>query len=176
MSSTNDSSSPPPIHSLIDDYYKKKPNFTQYIRDPSPASKEEKDTPSTAEPQSTEELIKQRRENLKVRKTKEEVQREFYFGISSEDARARRSAQEKKESKETTMPVHPKEEETTGGNITDQVAKESDHSTASDHPIHDEAAHAQQAHKGNPGPVSVADIGKPASKEELKKRAEELNK
>jgi hypothetical protein len=31
-------------------------------------------------------------------------------------------------------------------------------------------------HKANPGPVIAQNIGEPASKEELKKRAEELNK
>ena len=31
-------------------------------------------------------------------------------------------------------------------------------------------------HQANPGPVISQDIGEPASKEELKKRAEELNK
>lgn len=68
--------------------------------------------------------------------------------------------------------------------ITDQVAKESSDSTASSHPIHQEdtgatsggSVNAQQAHSANPGPVQVNDIGKPASKEELKKRSEELNK
>ncbi|KAK0314491.1 hypothetical protein LTR01_001314 [Friedmanniomyces endolithicus] len=31
-------------------------------------------------------------------------------------------------------------------------------------------------HRGNLGPVMAKDIGEPASKEELRKRAEELNK
>ncbi|GAB1727857.1 hypothetical protein KC343_g1286 [Hortaea werneckii] len=31
-------------------------------------------------------------------------------------------------------------------------------------------------HKANPGPVMAENLGQPASKEELKKRAEELNK
>ena len=33
-----------------------------------------------------------------------------------------------------------------------------------------------QDHQANPGPVISQDIGEPASKEELRKRAEELNK
>ncbi|KAH7116927.1 hypothetical protein B0J11DRAFT_583632 [Dendryphion nanum] len=81
------------------------------------------------------------------------------------------------------MPVHPAEENATGS-ITDQVAKESDDSTASSHPIHQEdtgatsggSLNAQQAHAANPGPVQVSDIGKPLGKDELKKRSEELNK
>jgi len=72
------------------------------------------------------------------------------------------------------MPVMPTEENT-GGDITDQVAKESKDSTASDHPIHDKKAHAMD-HHATPGPVISEDIGKPASKEELKARAAELNK
>lgn len=32
------------------------------------------------------------------------------------------------------------------------------------------------AHSANPGPVMAQNLGEPASKEELKKRAEELNK
>ncbi|OJD35257.1 peptidase c40 [Diplodia corticola] len=83
------------------------------------------------------------------------------------------------------MPVHPAEETATG-DITDQVAKASSDSTASSHPLHDtesnvtsggsnSKAHASD-HKAHPGPVIVDDIGKPASKEELKARAAELNK
>ncbi|KAF2423281.1 hypothetical protein EJ08DRAFT_652822 [Tothia fuscella] len=60
------------------------------------------------------------------------------------------------------------------GSITDKVAKESDHSGASDHPIHEQKAHAND-HQSK-GPAIAEDIGKPASKEELKKRSEELNK
>ncbi|KAL0260338.1 hypothetical protein SLS55_004024 [Diplodia seriata] len=83
------------------------------------------------------------------------------------------------------MPVHPAEETATGS-ITDHVAKNSADSTASDHPLHDtdtnvtsggasSKAHASD-HKAHPGPVIAEDIGKPASKEELKARAAELNK
>jgi hypothetical protein len=80
------------------------------------------------------------------------------------------------------MPVHPKEEEATGS-ITDQVAKESSDSTASTHPNHDVDTKATSGgaatlehHKANPGPVIADNLGEPASKEELKKRSEELNK
>ncbi|KAL5119018.1 hypothetical protein ACEQ8H_003147 [Pleosporales sp. CAS-2024a] len=68
--------------------------------------------------------------------------------------------------------------------ITDKVAKESSDSTASTHKLHDSEdanaatsgrqAHAN-AHKANPGPVHADNLPAPASKEELKKRAEELN-
>jgi hypothetical protein len=85
--------------------------------------------------------------------------------------------------------------------ITDKVAKESSDSNASTHQLHDDAnadaatsggsAHAQ-AHKANPvralsaglwwklttrqGPVHADNLPTPESKEDLKKRAEELNK
>ena len=81
------------------------------------------------------------------------------------------------------MPVHPAEETTGSGSITDKVAKESSNSNASSHPIHDEANDASSggsvsadAHRANPGPVHADNLPTPASKEELKKRAEELNK
>jgi hypothetical protein len=115
------------------------------------------------------------------------------------------------------MPVHPKEEETSGGvgsklptsisqptnnpapyqinrtntltqylvssGITDQVAKESSDSNASSHPLHDTdnkttsgGAATFEHHKANPGPVIADNLGEPASKEELKKRSDELNK
>jgi len=80
------------------------------------------------------------------------------------------------------MPHHPKEE-TTEGNLTDKVAKESKHSTASDHALHDEdhshttsGGKAKASDHHSKGPVINQDIGEPASKEELKKRAAELNK
>ncbi|KAF1917023.1 hypothetical protein BDU57DRAFT_447687 [Ampelomyces quisqualis] len=76
------------------------------------------------------------------------------------------------------MPVHPAEENATG-------TKESSDSNASTHKLQyvDEVneatsgggAHAA-AHKANPGPVHADNLPIPASKEELKKRAEELNK
>jgi len=81
------------------------------------------------------------------------------------------------------MPVHPSEENTTG-NLTDKVAKESSDSTASTHQMHDEdhsgATSGGKAsamdHKAHPGPVMSDNLGKPAGREELRKRAEELNK
>ncbi|KAJ4340676.1 hypothetical protein N0V87_002337 [Didymella glomerata] len=102
------------------------------------------------------------------------------------------------------MPVHSAEE-TTSGSITDKVAKESKDSNASTHPMHDEenqatsgGSVAANAHKANPvrstpslldriqhagwtltgrqGPVHADNLPEPATKEELKKRAEELNK
>ena len=63
-----------------------------------------------------------------------------------------------------------------GTDLTDQVAKESKGSTASTHPLHNEGAATMDDHKANPGPVMAENLGEPASKEELKKRAEELNK
>jgi hypothetical protein len=91
-----------------------------------------------------------------------------------------------------------------GIGITDKVAKESSDSNASSHQLHDDSnadkatsggsAHAQ-AHKANPvrasstwfsglrwklttrqGPVHADNLPTPESKEDLKKRAEELNK
>ncbi|KAH7090632.1 hypothetical protein FB567DRAFT_590013 [Paraphoma chrysanthemicola] len=73
---------------------------------------------------------------------------------------------------------------TTGGSITDKVAKESSDSNASSHQIHDEDLSgissggnvAANAHKANPGPVHADNLPTPETKEDLKKRAEELNK
>ena len=81
------------------------------------------------------------------------------------------------------MPSHPAEERATGS-ITDQVAKESSDSNASSHQLHDVdtgatsggAPSAFAAHKAAPGPAHAENLPEPASKEELKKRAEELNK
>ena len=58
--------------------------------------------------------------------------------------------------------------------LTDQVAKESKDSTASDHPIHDTAK--AEHHQANPGPVISQTLGEPTSKEENRKKAEEMNK
>ena len=66
--------------------------------------------------------------------------------------------------------------------IMDQVAKESKDSTASSHSLHDDkhvdgSKATAQDHQANPGPViSQQDLGEPASKEESRKRAAELNK
>ena len=48
-------------------------------------------------------------------------------------------------------------------------------SGASDHPIHDSGLATMEDHK-DPGPVLHEDLPEPTSKEENKKRAEELNK
>ncbi|KXL42249.1 MAG: hypothetical protein FE78DRAFT_34598 [Acidomyces sp. 'richmondensis'] len=74
------------------------------------------------------------------------------------------------------MPVLPKEEDA-GKNLTDQIAKDSKDSTASSHSHHggDRVASVHD-HMANPGPVMAENLGQPASKEELKRRAEELNK
>ncbi|KAI9753392.1 MAG: hypothetical protein M1815_006246 [Lichina confinis] len=86
------------------------------------------------------------------------------------------------------MPVHPSEEnvDATAGSITDQVAKNpssTTESSASDHPAHqgDDSSGKVRAtaehFKAAPGPaLPQDDIGQPASKEELRARAEELNK
>ena len=67
--------------------------------------------------------------------------------------------------------------------LTDQVARESDDSTASSHPMHGTDTKATSGgaatlehHQANPGPVIAENLGEPASKEELKKRSDELNK
>ncbi|KAK6431916.1 hypothetical protein LTR95_011916 [Oleoguttula sp. CCFEE 5521] len=80
------------------------------------------------------------------------------------------------------MPAQPKEEET-HSNIHDQVAKESNDSTASTHELHNEGSKATsgglasaQDHQANPGPAIVQSIGEASSKEENRKRAAELNK
>lgn len=84
------------------------------------------------------------------------------------------------------MPVH-QAEEVASGSITDQVAKESKDSTASDHPIHQEETGAtsggsagakatEQDHAANLGPVKADSYPEKAGKEELKARAAELNK
>ncbi|KAF4549993.1 Hypothetical protein D9617_19g102980 [Elsinoe fawcettii] len=77
-----------------------------------------------------------------------------------------------------TMPVLPQEEET-HGNLTDQVAKESGDSTASSAGLHqgkDQTKATIQDHKATPGPAITDKLPEAASKEELKARAEELNK
>jgi hypothetical protein len=73
------------------------------------------------------------------------------------------------------MPVHPVED-SAPGSITDKIAKESSDSNASTHDMHntDNMQHAQ-AHKSK-GPVMTDNLPEPESKEDLKKRAEELNK
>jgi len=64
------------------------------------------------------------------------------------------------------------------GSITDQVAQNPSSntgSTASDHDLHKQGASAQDF-KATPGPAIPSELPPKASKEELKARAEELNK
>ncbi|KAF2257097.1 hypothetical protein BU26DRAFT_599663 [Trematosphaeria pertusa] len=156
----SDSVSKPSITSLIHDYYAQKPNFTQHIGKPS--------TDADAPSEDLEAL--HLRSNPKDFPSPEEIRRAFL----------RKGGYLRK--KPANMPVHPAEEHASG-NITDQVAKDSKDSTASSHPLHQEDTGASSggsigamAHKANPGPVMPENMPEKASKEELKKRAEELNK
>ena len=84
------------------------------------------------------------------------------------------------------MPVHPSEENVEPGSITEKVAENpssNTESTASDHPAHKGDYSAGKAsiqhHQANPGPAipeRMSDVEKPASKEDLRARAAELNK
>ena len=60
------------------------------------------------------------------------------------------------------------------------VAKQSKDSTASDHPIHSESetkgVAAAEHHQANPGPAISQNLGEATSKEENRKKAEEMNK
>ncbi|KAF2466012.1 uncharacterized protein BDR25DRAFT_306463 [Lindgomyces ingoldianus] len=160
----------PSIHQLIAEYHEKKPNFPQLFQDSPPDPPEKtKLEPAPKQKQSYEEYLKQSVEKLKSHK-------------EERDLRLLIPGARRQKSHPVAMPHHPAEENATG-NITDQVAKDASDSTASTHPHHQVDAGATsggsigaQAHKANPGPVMAEDIGKPASKEELKKRAEELNK
>ncbi|KAF2227283.1 hypothetical protein BDZ85DRAFT_254041 [Elsinoe ampelina] len=97
-------------------------------------------------------------------------------GLDWKDAKPRNS--KKNPSFTAEMPVQPKEEET-HGNLTDQVAKESSDSTASSAGLH-QGKNADKAtiqdHQANPGPAISDKLPEAASKDELKARAEELNK
>ncbi|KAF2198763.1 hypothetical protein GQ43DRAFT_434004 [Delitschia confertaspora ATCC 74209] len=151
------------VVTLIDDYYNQKPNFSEFLK---PFDDPEKKSPTT----------ESERENL------QQPQKESYAYLGGKEVLESRRIPDAK------MPVHPAEENASGS-ITDQVAKDSKDSTASSAPLHDVDTGATSggsegasgdlyasAHKGNPGPVIAENIGEPASKEELKKRAEELNK
>jgi hypothetical protein len=153
-------SNDPSIHDLITDYYDHKPNFADFI---------------------TESSLENDVENLQIDSNKEDTLRSLLQHLGSRNILKQR--RRRKHQSTTNMPVHPAEE-TASGSITDQVAKESKDSTASTHPLHQEdtgatsggSVDAMQAHKANLGPVIAENIGKPAGKDELKKRAEELNK
>ncbi|KAI9844799.1 MAG: hypothetical protein M1838_002035 [Thelocarpon superellum] len=83
------------------------------------------------------------------------------------------------------MPTHPSEENTHGG-LTEMVAKEPSSktdSTASEHPRHKDDYSAGKAKasdfQATPGPAIIQsqdDVEAPASKDELRARAAELNK
>ncbi|KAJ4368913.1 hypothetical protein N0V83_005995 [Neocucurbitaria cava] len=149
--------------SLIDKvnaYYKNSPNLTDFIVDP-PADNE---SASTA-------ALEQDIKDLNVNETDrvEALCKEFLY-IGGPDVT--RNSKKKEEL--------PKQQ---NASITDKVAKESSDSTASSHDLHDEENQATSggnvaasAHKANPGPVKADNLPTPESKENLKKRAEELNK
>ncbi|KAF2873285.1 hypothetical protein BDV95DRAFT_605845 [Massariosphaeria phaeospora] len=145
----------------IHDLYQQKPNFTQYIGQSDPVSDHHADKFESP-------LRNEHSTAAQVRRC--------LFNTSGGNIIQKRK-------KIPDMPVHPAEENVSSGSITDQVAKESSDSTASTAPMHQEdnkvtsgGSVSANAHKANPGPVMAQDIGKPASKEELKKRVEELNK
>ena len=58
--------------------------------------------------------------------------------------------------------------------MTDKIAQGSKDSNASGHPIQEKAK--AEHHQANPGPVIAENLGQPSSKEENRKRAEEMNK
>ncbi len=60
--------------------------------------------------------------------------------------------------------------------LTDKVAQESADSSASLHPIHSPDKATIEHHKANPGPVISQNMPEAESRDDLKKRAEELNK
>ncbi|OAL50126.1 hypothetical protein IQ07DRAFT_567822 [Pyrenochaeta sp. DS3sAY3a] len=153
-------------------YYKNFTHISQYIRDPAP---------NPTEPPSSTSSIEKGVQDVRVAVSEEDriasFQKEFLYIGGPEVVRKKKKS---KSRRSINMPVHPAEE--TAGGITDKVAKESSDSTASSHKLHDEVNQATSggsvaanAHKANPGPVQADNLPTPASKEELKKRAEELN-
>ncbi|ORY18724.1 hypothetical protein BCR34DRAFT_553361 [Clohesyomyces aquaticus] len=144
------------IYKLIEEYEANRINYAEHVRNlPEPPTEEEK---PKSEP------------SPKLPPIKEILELSFDDLIALE-------ARTQNKLKSVKMPVHPAEENTTGS-ITDQVAKDSNDSTASDHSLHDVATGVgAQAHKAAPGPVVSESIGKPeGSKEDRQKRAAELNK
>ncbi|EXJ80165.1 hypothetical protein A1O1_08307 [Capronia coronata CBS 617.96] len=77
------------------------------------------------------------------------------------------------------MPHHPAEENTQS-HIFDKVAKESADSTASDHPLHDEnkgpLKQATSEDHRSKGPQLSDNMPPASSKDDLKAKAQELNK
>jgi hypothetical protein len=168
------SSSPSTLPDFVDAYYAQKPNFADLASSDSESEGDE-------EPEHEKETEKEEKEGVFAEKSLEDALKDLelhpeVFGTKTlKDFRKGFKRKEK-------MPAHPAEEYA-GGNITDQVAKDSSDSTASTHPRHQEGTGATSggslgamAHKANPGPVMAENIGKPESKEALKARAEELNK
>ncbi|KAF2773672.1 hypothetical protein EJ03DRAFT_347643 [Teratosphaeria nubilosa] len=70
------------------------------------------------------------------------------------------------------MPVLPQEDKVGSKDLGDAVQK----GTQGAKDTADQTKATIEQHKANPGPVMGQDLGEPASKEELRKRAEELNK
>ncbi|OCK84743.1 hypothetical protein K432DRAFT_378293 [Lepidopterella palustris CBS 459.81] len=169
-----------PIHELVNDYYARRPNFADLAGSDSDSegSESEPDIKSEIRKEDEEKGIERSADAIEF----EVALRELRDGFGVRRAKKyRRKDRERKEG--AKMPVHPSEGNA-GGNITDQVNKESSDSTASTHDHHKEETGASSAggklsaamaHRANPGPVMTENIGKPESKEELKKRAEELN-
>lgn len=169
------SSLPSTLPEFVDAYYAQKPNFADLASSDSESESDE-------EPEQEKETEKEKeKEGVFAEKSLEDALKDLelhpeVFGTKTlKDFRKGFKRKEK-------MPVHPAEEYA-GGNITDQVAKDSSDSTTSTHPRHQEDTGATSggslgamAHKANLGPVMAENIGKPESKEALKARAEELNK
>ncbi|KAF1997856.1 hypothetical protein P154DRAFT_565045 [Amniculicola lignicola CBS 123094] len=162
--------STPSLIDLIDDYYHTKPNFTQHIKDAHTTNRTNvTPTSSTPQPQAkatTEETTaKDLEESLKGINLSDSLKQkqvsDFWLGGSVQD----KFVPQKQHplSAIFSMPVLPTEEKNNTGGAKDAAASALDSINT-------------QAHKANPGPVIAQDIGKPESKEELKKRKEELNK
>ncbi|KAF2017453.1 hypothetical protein BU24DRAFT_420504 [Aaosphaeria arxii CBS 175.79] len=167
--------------SLIHDYYAKKPtDLSDFIRKEAESSqqKNSSSSDSTLPKNDVDDYLSKKAKGLEItEEDRKQYVRELQIVGSKNHFQKHRP-----QKKEANMPVHPAEENATG-NITDKVAKESSDSTASSHPAHQEDNKATSggsvsanAHKANLGPVVDQDIGKPASRDELKARSEELNK
>lgn len=174
-SSTHSSKPPGPTKEqleAINNYLAQKPDFDKLIAE------------AKANPQSP------------TKKTESDYERTLREAVRTTFEERRKEA-ETSRSQEVNMPVHPKEENTEGSeyltrticpflsklildmiDLYDQVAKNFKDSTASSHPLHHrEGGKASiDHHKATPGPVMAENLPEPASKEDLRKRAEELNK
>lgn len=98
-----------------------------------------------------------------------------------------RRAQAEQRSKTAEMPHHPKDNESEPGkdNIITREAAVANACVSKDptkkisqetEPSNTKDKAKWEHHKANPGPVMAENLGQPASKDELRKRAEELNK